>query len=236
MRRRVTDAPTRMFHWLFALCFAGAYLTADGEKFRSLHVTLGYMMAGLLTFRVLYGLLGPRQAAIGNVWRKLSATPIWLRSLRRAPSTQAFWRQGQNLLTALGVLLVMVLVIPLTLSGYGTYNDWGDFLGGDWLEEVHEVVGNAMLFVVLSHIALVIGLSLLRRKNQASPMLSGTVEGAGPDLIKHNRRWLATVMLVAALGFGAWQWYESPNGLISASSFSRSASDDRHHGDHRDDD
>jgi len=32
--RRVTDAPTRMFHWLFALCFAGAYATADGEHWR----------------------------------------------------------------------------------------------------------------------------------------------------------------------------------------------------------
>ena len=58
--RRVTDAPTRMFHWLFALSFAGAYATADGEHWRLLHVTLGYTMAGLLAFRVLYGLLGPR--------------------------------------------------------------------------------------------------------------------------------------------------------------------------------
>lgn len=48
--RRVTDAPTRMFHWLFALCFVGAYATADGEHWRLLHVTLGYTMAGLLGF------------------------------------------------------------------------------------------------------------------------------------------------------------------------------------------
>ncbi len=27
-RRRVVDAPTRAFHWLFALSFAGAYLSA----------------------------------------------------------------------------------------------------------------------------------------------------------------------------------------------------------------
>jgi hypothetical protein len=39
--RLVTDAPTRMFHWLFALSFLGAYLTADGEHWRLLHVTLG---------------------------------------------------------------------------------------------------------------------------------------------------------------------------------------------------
>lgn len=233
-RRRVTDAPTRMFHWLFALSFVGAYLTAEGEKLRLLHVTLGYTMAGLLAFRVLYGLFGPRQAAIGNVWRKLGAAPAWLQSLRHVPNTQAFWRQGQNLLMALGVLLLMALVVPLTLSGYGTYNDWGDVLGGEWLEELHELMGNAMLIVVLAHVALIAGLSLLRGKNQASPMLSGTVEGKGPDLVKHNRGWLAALMLAAVLGFGAWQWVDSPNGLFSVTSFSRSASGDRHHG-HRHD-
>ncbi|MDP2988857.1 cytochrome b/b6 domain-containing protein, partial [Hydrogenophaga sp.] len=60
--RLVIDAPTRMFHWLFALSFVGAYITADGERWRLLHVTLGYTLAGLLAFRVLYGLFGPRQA------------------------------------------------------------------------------------------------------------------------------------------------------------------------------
>ena len=63
--RLMIDAPTRMFHWLFALSFLGAYLTADGERWRMLHVTLGYTMAGLLVFRVLYGLFGPRQASLG---------------------------------------------------------------------------------------------------------------------------------------------------------------------------
>src|SRR5690349_2050321 len=53
--RRVTDAPTRMFHWLFALSFAGGWLTAESEHWRALHVTLGYTMAGLLGFRLVYG-------------------------------------------------------------------------------------------------------------------------------------------------------------------------------------
>ena len=103
--RRITDAPTRMFHWLFALSFLGAYLTADGERWRMLHVTLGYTMAGLLAFRVLYGLFGPRQAGLGLLWRKLTAAPAWLRSLRAAASLSSVnWRQGQNLLMALAVV------------------------------------------------------------------------------------------------------------------------------------
>lgn len=207
--RLVIDAPTRVFHWLFALSFAGAYLTADGERWRALHVTLGYALAGLLAFRVLYGIFGPRHAGLGMLLRKLGGAPAWLRSLgqglrqRSAQGTQ--WRQGQNLLMALAVVSMLVLTVPLTLSGYGTYNDWGAFLGGDWLEDVHEFFGNAFLAVVLGHIAFIVALSVLRRRNQALPMLTGRIAGAGPDLVKRNRVWLAVLLEAGVLGFIAWQ-------------------------------
>lgn len=49
--RRVVDDATRMLHWLMALSFTGAYITADGERWRLVHVTLGYTLAGLLVAR-----------------------------------------------------------------------------------------------------------------------------------------------------------------------------------------
>ncbi len=227
--RLVIDAPTRMFHWLFALSFVGAYITADGERWRLLHVTLGYTLAGLLAFRVLYGLFGPRQAGLGQLWRKLAGAPAWLRSCASAPGLAAVnWRQGQNLLMALAVFALLVMVVPLTLSGYGSYNDWGG-----WLEDVHEFFGEAFLAVVLGHIALIAGLSLLRRKNQAMPMLTGRVEGSGPSLVKRNRVWLAVVLLAAVLAFGAWQWQQSPKGLVSAQTWNGLFSGQS---DHEDDD
>jgi cytochrome b len=226
-RRLVTDAPTRMFHWLFALSFAGAYLTAEGEHFRLLHVTLGYTMAGLLVFRVLYGLFGPKQAGLGALWRKLAGAPAWLRSLTqaRAPG-QVNWRLGQNLLMALAVIAMLIMVIPLTLTGYGTYNEWS----GEWLKDLHELAGNALLFIALAHIGLILVLSLLRRKNQALPMLTGRMPGAGPDLVKKNRVWLAVLVLVAVMGYVSWEWQQSPGGLISTQSISRIGSG-AHHGD-----
>ena len=231
--RRVTDAPTRMFHWLFALCFAGAYATADGEHWRLLHVTLGYTMAGLLGFRLLYGIFGPRTSGLGLLGRKLAGAPAWLRSLPQATSvTQINWRQGQNLLMALAIMLLLALVVPLTLSGYATYNDWGAALGGNGMgeamEEVHEFFGNALLLVVLAHIALIAGLSVLRRKNQALPMLTGRVEGKGPDLVNKNRTWLAALLLIATLAFGAWQWQQSPSGWVANGT---STERQRHHDD-----
>ncbi len=233
-RRLVTDAPTRMFHWLFALSFAGAYLTAESEHWRLLHVTLGYSFAGLLVFRLLYGLLGPRQAGLGLLWRKLGAAPAWLRSLRAGGAVN--WRQGQNLAMALAVVLMLALVVPLTLSGYATYQEWGDALGGDWLEETHEFFANAFLIVVFAHLGLIALLSLLRRQNQALPMLTGRVPGSGPSPVRHNHAWLAALLLLAVLAFGAWQWVDSPRGLVPGlSSGSALHMDARGASDHDDD-
>lgn len=206
--RRTVDAPTRMFHSLFALSFAGAYLTADGEHWRALHVALGYTFAALLVFRVLYGVFGPRQAGLGLLWRKLLGLAAWLCTLgtamRQGWWTALPWRQGQHLLMALAIVLLLVLALPLTLSGYATYQEWGDVFGGELFAELHEAIGNGMLAVVLLHAGLIVSLSLLRGRNLAMPMLTGRIEGTGPDVIKHNHALLAVALLLAVLAFDAW--------------------------------
>jgi cytochrome b len=213
-QRRVVDAPTRMFHALFALSFLGAYLTADTERWRALHVSLGYTLAGLLVFRVLYGLFGPRHVRLGLLLRKLLGGPAWARGvvqqLRAGHADGIGWTQGQNLAMALAVLALLVLALPLTFSGWATYTEWGAEWGGrfgsELFEELHEFFGNAFLAMVLAHIGLVAALSLLRRRNQAWPMVTGQVPGAGPDLVKRNHAWLAALLLLAVLVVNAWQW------------------------------
>ncbi len=226
--RRVIDAPMRMFHWLFALCFVGAYASADGERWRMLHVTLGYTLAGLLTFRVVYGLVGPRHARLSLWWRKLAGPPAWMASLKPAATAGVNWRQGQNLLMALALVALLASVLPVTLSGYATYSDWG----GDWLEELHEFAGNTLLWLVLAHLAMILGLSALRRKNQAVPMLTGRIDGVGPNLAQRNHGWLALLLLAAVLAFWTWQWQQSPNGLLPGNGLATSRS---HSNDDRDD-
>nr|WP_315463349.1 cytochrome b/b6 domain-containing protein [uncultured Rhodoferax sp.] len=217
--RRIVDAPTRAFHALFALSFLGAYLTAEGESMRLLHVTLGYTVAGLLVFRVVYGLIGPRQARLPQLWRKLQTAPQWLGSAWQALAGRSGvgvnWNQGQNLLLALAVAALLLMVVPVTLTGYGSYHEWGD-----WLEDVHGAFGDAFLVLVLAHIALIAVVSVLRRKNMAMQMVHGRTDGSGPDLVKRNHAWLAVLMLVAVLGYWSWEWQQSPNGLISAQAVS----------------
>lgn len=210
--RRVTDAPTRVYHWLLALSFLGAYLSGDSERLRALHVTLGYTMAGLIVFRLLYGLFGPRQIRLSVLRNKLALGPVWLRGLpANLAKGQVNWQPGQNLLMALAITLLLLCVLPLTLSGYAIYHEWG----GEWLEELHEFFGNGYLMLVLSHLGLLLGISLLRGKNQALPMLTGRLAGKGPDLVRRNQGWLAILLLLAVLGYWRWEWQQAPDGLLS---------------------
>ena len=228
--RLVVDAPTRMFHWLFALSFAGAWLTADSERWRALHVTLGYVFAALLGFRLLYGLIGPRHARLGTLRRRVAGAADWVRALRTARVfSPQHWRQGRNLAMAVAIVTILALVAPLVLSGYATYSEWGD-----WLEEVHEFFGNALLAVVLAHLGLIAASSLLQHRNQALPMITGRVPGPGPSPVKHERTWLAALLLPATIAFGLWAWPDSG----SAPSLQREAQRSRAavgelHGDHR---
>lgn len=203
--RRTVDAPTRAFHWLMALCFAGAYATADGERWRLVHVTLGYSLVGLLGFRVVWGLIGPKPARLSSWWGKLRALPGVIGQIRRGqwPATAV-----QNLGMTLAIVGVLLTLALTTATGWITYQEFT----GEWMAEVHEFAGNLALALVLGHIVGVAGLSLLRRRNLAMPMLTGRTPGRGPDLIKRNGSWLAALIVVAVLGFWAWQWQGAPAG------------------------
>lgn len=207
--RRVTDLPTRLYHALLALSFVGAYLSADSERWRTLHVTLGYTMAGLLAFRLLYGVFGPRPLRWTSMVSRLRGIPSWLRGLTE-PSrwSTAHWRQGQSLLMLLTVVGLLTLVAPLVLSGHAGWNEWGGEWLADALEEVHEALGEAMLLLVGLHLALLVALMPARGAQSVAPMLTGRVPGPGPDLVAGQRAWLAGLLALAVAG--GWLWAAWP--------------------------
>jgi cytochrome b len=210
--RRVVDAPTRAFHWLLALSFAGAYLTADGERWRLVHVTLGYTVIGLVVARLLWGFVGPKPSRLSTWVAKVRGLPALVRSL-----SQNGWPGRPQIETATrvfnttAIVALMALSLAVTATGYLLFND----LAGEWLEEVHELLGNAMLMVVLTHVGLVLVSSLMRGRQQWLAMVTGRVPGRGPDLVKRNLFPLAVLMLAAVLSFWAWQWQNAPQGLTS---------------------
>jgi cytochrome b len=199
----VWDAPTRLFHWLMVLSFAGAYITSEGERWRLVHVTLGYTMGGLLAFRIVWGLVGTRYARFSNFLRGPQAVMAYLRSLHdRSP--QHFI--GHNPAGAVAIVLLIVTGTVIVASGWATYNE----VGGEWLSELHEMAGNAMLLIVGAHIAGVAIATYLHRENLARSMVTGTKIGTPSQGVRAARWTVAFVMALCVLVFWWLQWQSAP--------------------------
>lgn len=199
----VWDAPLRVFHWLLALSFTGAYLSAESERWRLVHVTLGYTMAGLVVFRIIWGLIGPRHARFVNFVRSPGAALRYLRSLvDRNPEHHA----GHNPAGGLAIVALLALAALTTAFGWATYNE----LGGDWLSELHETSANLMLGVIVVHLIGVAVGSWAHRENLVSAMLTGRKPGTPADAIRRSWRIVAAGLLVAVLGFWWLQWHNAP--------------------------
>lgn len=195
----VWDLPVRIFHWLMVLSFAGAYLTAESERWRLVHVTLGYTMVGLVGFRVVWGLVGSRYARFSNFVRGPAAATRYLRSL---VSGRPEHHIGHNPAGALAILALLGLTVAIGISGWSVYND----IGARWSEELHEIAANVMLAVIGVHVAGVLLSSVLHHENLMASMITGRKVGRPEDGVRSAWRTVAMLMLIAVLGFWWLQW------------------------------
>jgi cytochrome b len=199
--RRVYDRPTRLFHGLLALSVAIAWLTGDASSWRVLHVSLGYGVLLLLAWRLLWGGLGPTTRTHGAMLARVRALrPTWQRWTAGFQGTMASPMVGA--LVALSAVLLMSLPGLAALAGVLTYFD----VVGRWIKEVHELLGNLVLVVVIAHLALLLMHSLLRHRNLLWPMLSGRLTEPGPDLIRSPGTDHALVLAALMAGFWGSFW------------------------------
>lgn len=199
----VWDAPVRVFHWLMVLCFAGAYLTAEEDGWRAAHITLGYTMAGLVAFRLLWGVAGTRHARFTAFMRGPRAVAAYLRTLlRRQPEHYI----GHNPAGAVAIVALLALTAIVAATGWSTYEG----IGGGVMEEVHEFFANLMLAVVGVHVLGVVVSGWLHRENLVRAMFSGRKRGRAVDAIRGAWSGVALLLLLAVLVFWLYQWRNPP--------------------------
>lgn len=205
----VWDAPVRVFHWLTVLSFAGAWLTAESERWRMLHVTLGYTLGGLVAFRLVWGLVGTRHARFANFVRGPKAVIAHLRDMVHGRFDK---HAGHNPAGALAIVALLGTAVAVTLSGWALF----DGPGGKGLEDLHEGAANAMLALVGMHVAGVALASWLGHDRLVGPMFSGRKDVSPAEGIRSAWRSVAALMVVAVAGFWVWQWQHAPTAQDTA--------------------
>lgn len=202
----IWDLPTRLFHWLLAAAFAVAWLTADSGLWLDLHVFAGYLMLGLVGFRLAWGFIGNRYARFSSF---LFGPRQALAYVGQTLTHRAQRHLGHNPAGSWAIYGLLALTLAIGFTGMATLGGqegFGPLTGlfsrdqGRAFKEIHEVLANAMLALVAVHLLGVAAESLLHRENLALSMFTGFKAGEANQAALPQRL-TGVLLLVAVLGF-----------------------------------
>ncbi len=162
----VWDPLVRLFHWSLVASFAVAWLTSeDGEQ---LHHWAGYAAIGLVSFRVFWGLVGPRYARFSQFIRSPGTVLGFLRDMLAGHEPRYI---GHNPAGGLMIVALLLTMVGTAITGWMYTLD--AFWGEDWVEETHETLATVMLILVIVHVGGVLFASLRHRENLVRAMITG---------------------------------------------------------------
>jgi cytochrome b len=192
----VWDVPVRVFHWLLVFSVFGAWLSAESERWRWWHETLGYTALGLMAFRFVWGWVGTRHARFADFVRSPAVVWAYVQDMVRMRAPR---HVGHNPLGAWAVLALIALTTLTGISGWMI----ADADAPGWLEEAHEVAANALMATIAVHVVGVLFSGWLHRENLVRAMLTGRKRALADQAIPAAWAGLGVVMVVAVL----WFWW-----------------------------
>ena len=185
----VWDLPTRLTHWLFALCVAFSWWSAE-QRLMDWHRYSGYTVLGLLIFRIYWGIAGSSTARFAHFVGTPRAVLEHLR-LRREQRTRIVGHSPLGSWSVVAMLLAMATQVTLGLFATdidglesGPLSHLVTFDTGRTLAEAHEVSFNVLLALIALHVVAILFYLLYERNDLVTAMLSGRkrVEGEPPGM------------------------------------------------------
>jgi cytochrome b len=170
---RVWDAAVRIFHWSLVTAFAIAWVT--GDEMETAHEAAGYVILGLIAFRLVWGLAGSPYARFTQFLRGPAAVASYLGAMLSGRERRHL---GHN--PAGGAMILALLATLATAGATGWMMTLDAFHGVEWIEEVHEAIANLLLVLVGLHVAGVVFASLRHRENLVRAMFDGRKREPAP--------------------------------------------------------
>ncbi len=199
---RVWDPLVRVFHWGLVAAFAVAWLSAD--ELETVHEVAGYVVTGLVAFRLVWGLVGSRYARFAQFLKGPGETLAYIGDMTRGRERRYLGHNpaGAAMIVALLVTLsgtaftgwlmegesrlamlpaMPQIVAPAWVDGDGDEYEYGEGREGEsLLEEAHETLANLMLLLIALHVGGVVLASFRHKENLARAMVTGDKRGPAP--------------------------------------------------------
>jgi cytochrome b len=174
-RIRLWDLPVRIFHWSLVTAVLVAFVTAKlGGDWMDWHGRAGLAIVGLVTFRLVWGIVGSTHA------RFLSFAPTPARL--RAYLTGRWHGIGHNPLGALSVFGLLGLLAVQAGTGLFSNDDIafdGPLSGliekarSDSLTGLHHQLSNVLLVLLGLHVGAIAFYLVVKKHNLIKPMITG---------------------------------------------------------------
>jgi cytochrome b len=163
---KVWDLFVRVFHWSLAGLFVVAYAT--GDEIEKVHIAAGYTIAALLSLRILWGFVGPRHARFSSFVRPPREVLAYVRDvmLLRAPRYI-----GHNPAGGAMILALLAMLAATCATGFMMTTD--AFWGAKWIEDVHEILANLTVALIVLHVLGVLAASFEHGENLVRAMITG---------------------------------------------------------------
>jgi cytochrome b len=214
---KLWDAPLRIFHWSLVVLVSAAFFTGlTGGGWMDWHGWLGGATAGLIGFRLAWGIVGSTYARFA--------------SFIRGPATIAAYLKGEwqglghNPLGALSVIGMLVVLSLQVISGLFANDDIayrGPYNGliGEESEALALYLHNRIYWLIAALVGLHLGAiafyARAKGENLVKPMLTGEKEvplAAAPSAM-HDAAgggWRSLAIAVAMAALFAWLAFGGP--------------------------
>jgi cytochrome b len=205
---RVWDAPVRIVHWLLALAIPALWWTASHDQLEW-HRRIGYLVLGLIVFRLIWGFAGGSTARFTSFVRGPRAVLAYGRRLLSGRTETVV---GHNPMGGWSVLGLIVLLLAETGFGLfsvdvdgiesGPLSRFVSFDAGRFAAQWHHWLFNGLLALVGLHLTAIAFYAFVKRDNLVGPMLTGrraAPDSARPLVAVPVWRGLVAAALAAAL-------------------------------------
>lgn len=223
--RRVWDLPVRIFHWTLVLAIVGAYVTNRlGVAYFKYHLWCGYTVIVLVSFRILWGIVGTRHARFWNFVRGPITTTRYLFNTLRGTETPY---PGHNPLGAVMVIALLLALFTQALTGLFANDEIFNFgpLYGHisnerslQLTSLHRQLFYWILAAAVLHILAVVAHRIFKKENLVAAMLTGHKPAShvpAEESIRSSRLWLALIIVIALCAVLAWLVVHAPQPELS---------------------
>ncbi|MGI4991991.1 cytochrome b/b6 domain-containing protein [Halobacteriovorax sp. GFR7] len=210
------DLPIRIFHWTFALLFVMSFSIAklidDDSALYAYHMISGILMVFLVVLRIVWGFVGSKTSKFTSFKLRPSELIEYLKSVVSSKSKRYL---GHNPASSYAAVLMMVSTLGIGLSGL--LMTLG--ISKHFFEEIHELLANGFLIIVLFHIAGVLLHQFKHNDGMIYSMLNGKKAKVDVESeIKSNHIIVALVfvMLLSAMGSYLLKSFDRDTGKLNA--------------------